>query len=277
MDEEEKPSLSSELRNLTERERQALKDHPTPEQLVAYRAGELPEEEQERLRDHLAVCRDCAALLLDLADFGNLKPPAGVPELTDAQVDQAWQSMRSRIAQEDTPEAAAVPGPAKVVPLRPVPPALPARVETPARSVWPRAAVWFLIAGLGILSAVLANKLQDRTKPTDKVAVAHLSPEGDGVRGGGEARPKPPLSQDEDLLLIFLRPFDAEPYTSYRAQILDQEGKNRYEGPVKSERGQDPMFKVPSGFLAPGDYCAQLSGSRNGQWQPLERYSFQIE
>lgn len=75
MDEEERPSLSLELRKLMERERQALKHHATPEHLVAYRAGELAEAAQERLRDHLAVCRDCAALLLDLADFGNLEPP----------------------------------------------------------------------------------------------------------------------------------------------------------------------------------------------------------
>ncbi len=265
MDEEEKPSLSSGLRNLTERERQALKDHPAPEQLVAYRAGELPEAEQERLRDHLAVCRDCAALLLDLADFGNLKPPAGVPELTDAQVDQAWQAMRSRIAKEETPE------PAKVVPLlRPVPPAQPARVEAPARRRWLDAAAWFLIAGLGAFALL---QFRDRQQLNPDVALLFLQPDGEGVTRSGGAKSPPPPSERE-IVLIFQN-FEDEPHSAYRVKIATEEGEERYSSGLKKQNDSLPLRLLP-GSLEPGRYRAQLEGTAGGDWNLLKSYTFDV-
>lgn len=51
--------------------------HPSAEQLVAYRAGA----DREAVRDHLALCRECAAIILDLAGRHR----------DDAELDAAWE------------------------------------------------------------------------------------------------------------------------------------------------------------------------------------------
>ncbi|HEX2643010.1 MAG TPA: zf-HC2 domain-containing protein, partial [Thermoanaerobaculia bacterium] len=63
----DKPPLDEALRELAARARRDLGAHPTPELLAAYHAGELPEDEVEQIRDHLALCPECGELLLDLA------------------------------------------------------------------------------------------------------------------------------------------------------------------------------------------------------------------
>lgn len=92
-----KPAFEPALRALAARERRALDDHPTPETLGAYRAGELPPEEQEALRDHLALCPDCAEMLLDFATFEQFTPQEESAGLTDSDVGAAWQRMQQRL------------------------------------------------------------------------------------------------------------------------------------------------------------------------------------
>jgi Putative zinc-finger len=50
-------------------QRRDPEEHPDPETLTAYQANELSEEEDGRIQDHLAVCRHCTELLLDLEEF----------------------------------------------------------------------------------------------------------------------------------------------------------------------------------------------------------------
>ncbi|HEX7183497.1 MAG TPA: zf-HC2 domain-containing protein, partial [Thermoanaerobaculia bacterium] len=79
------------LRAEAEEARRALRDHPTPEQLVAYRAAELPGEEMERIKDHLALCTECGQLLLDLVRFEEFEPAEEPAALAGAEVEAAWQ------------------------------------------------------------------------------------------------------------------------------------------------------------------------------------------
>lgn len=60
-------------------------DHPSAERLVAYRAGELGDADREAVRDHLALCRECAAIVLDLAGRHR----------DEAELDAAWERLRS--------------------------------------------------------------------------------------------------------------------------------------------------------------------------------------
>lgn len=43
--------------------------HPLPDELLAYHLGELEEQASERIEHHAALCRECARLILDMADF----------------------------------------------------------------------------------------------------------------------------------------------------------------------------------------------------------------
>ncbi len=46
-------------------------EHLSPEDICAYHAGEKSPAEEARIQDHLAACRDCTSLLLDLATFAD--------------------------------------------------------------------------------------------------------------------------------------------------------------------------------------------------------------
>lgn len=72
--------------------------HPPDDILQAYRTGELPEETQEKLRDHLVFCEDCSRKVLDLAIFFDGAPRQGRVD-PDELVD-AWNELVRNLEQE---------------------------------------------------------------------------------------------------------------------------------------------------------------------------------
>jgi hypothetical protein len=94
-----KPNLKPTLQALLDRDRQELDDHPTPEELIDYHDGKLAAADEEKLRDHLALCHDCADLLLDLVSFASFTPPDQTPALADSEVETAWQKFQPRLAE----------------------------------------------------------------------------------------------------------------------------------------------------------------------------------
>lgn len=71
-----------------------LEHHPDPDRLFAYSAGELTEEDEEEIRDHLSLCRDCVdRLWLDPED-PIARDRTGV---VDLEVHKAWREMVAQI------------------------------------------------------------------------------------------------------------------------------------------------------------------------------------
>lgn len=65
----ERPSdLREEVRRLAAEDLAAGGDHPPPEELIAYHERSLPEARAAELRDHLAVCSECTALVLEFEE-----------------------------------------------------------------------------------------------------------------------------------------------------------------------------------------------------------------
>lgn len=63
----ERPAdLAADLRRVAAESLAAGGGHPPAEELIAYHRRSLPEPRAEELRDHLAVCAECTALVLDL-------------------------------------------------------------------------------------------------------------------------------------------------------------------------------------------------------------------
>ncbi len=89
-------SFKAAMRALVEETALQEGAHITPERLIAYHQGELSSEDERRIQDHLVVCRECTALLLDLEAFPALDQRGARP-LSDADVAAAWQEMKSRI------------------------------------------------------------------------------------------------------------------------------------------------------------------------------------
>ncbi|HEY6322566.1 MAG TPA: zf-HC2 domain-containing protein, partial [Thermoanaerobaculia bacterium] len=94
---DEPDDLAGSLEELASdaRRRQGPDAHPSPETLTAYDAGELTPAAAEDVREHLAVCRHCARLLLDLQAF--LDAPVADLESPDVEADASWQAIQARL------------------------------------------------------------------------------------------------------------------------------------------------------------------------------------
>lgn len=72
----------------------AFEEHPGPDRLFAFSAGQLSEEEEETVRDHLSLCRDCLdRLWLDPED-PLFRERDGV---VDLETRRAWREMVAQI------------------------------------------------------------------------------------------------------------------------------------------------------------------------------------
>jgi Putative zinc-finger len=67
-------------------------NHPSPDQWLAYHRGELAAEEEERLQEHLARCRDCFELAEGAAAFAQAdEEPGAAQEMETAAL---WRLLR---------------------------------------------------------------------------------------------------------------------------------------------------------------------------------------
>lgn len=248
---QEKPSLNAAIRHLAERERRS--DHPTPRELTAYHEGSLPPEAEARVREHLALCRHCSDLLLDLAGFATLTPPAGVPELTDAEVEEDWQALKAKLGaelkggrEEEAPHKAGV-----VVPMR-TPPTAPS-VEMPSRRkarFWAQAAALVVAGGLGLLCGL--NFAPRSTVEGGAINVLDTTPTR-GLRG------------EEDLetfpgnVAITVQSNAREEYASFDGLILRDE-REVWKTSFKGSSSPTGSFVIPGGTLTAGRYVAKTYG-----------------
>ncbi len=240
-EDDQKPPLDAALRHLAEQQRRSLTSHPTPQELAAYHAGELPPEAEVKILDHLAICRECSDLLLDLSGFADLKPPEGVPELTDAQVEEDWQALRARMS---APERK----PAEVVPF---PPTGMPRQERRYSQLLPIAA--------SLLATVLAFLLgfymgAPRLQPSVPQEIYLETTRGEE---GGVAQS---ISHQRDAV-VFVRTLGDLP--SYRLEI--RLGDNvLWSGTAKGPATSVPI-DIPGHSLEPGSYKIRLYGSEDSQ------------
>lgn len=244
---DEKPPLDAALRHLAEQKRRALTSHPTPQELAAYHAGELPPEAEARILDHLSICPECSDLLLDLSGFADLKPPEGVPELTDAQVEQDWQKLRAKMGQRE-PERA----PAPVVPIRPT--------AKPERSFWlPIAASLLAVAGFsfGMYQSIQVGKL---SRQLQQPSLAEIFDAQEQTRSGNEGETVERMSSQTGVFIPLYAPFE-DPIS--RVEIRNEMDIVLWnlDSPEKNAVG----LNVPGELLKPGTYRIVLYGSEGSE------------
>lgn len=261
----DKPSFEESLRALSARRRSG-ENHPAPEELVAYRAGDLTAEEDDRIQEHLTQCRDCARLLLDLAEFEQLTPPPEDLGPVDARAEASWQRLRSRLRDEDEPGEEEPP----VLRHRP-----PSRIPLWRRPAvpWALAAGLFLcVLGLGLRTATLQQTVKRLSEPGINLAVVDLY--GDSERTTrGEAPPEEKLSGGSVLILKL-------PEGSWRFKDYEVELVPAAKHPIfEPQRGQAQdgvlTYRLPLS-APPGSYSVHLYGLAGDRRQLLDQYSFEI-
>lgn len=263
MSDQDKPSLSEAIRLLAERDRRSLGAHPKIEELAAYHAGELEPRDEARVRDHIAVCRECSDLLLDLINFSDLTPPPGEPDLTDEEMEEDWQALRARMGMGKAEEPKQG---AEVVPMiRPAPTAPAPSVGRTYSPLLPIAASLLAVLGFsfGLYQSHRAGeaykKLEEGREPY--VAEAVNAELGDSTTRG-ELKPAVEQStriSSEQGGVVFVYP--DEDGQEYQVEI-SRDGKVRWRSRATLVREGQSMEGIPvvlpGGYLEPGRYTLRL-------------------
>ena len=230
-----------------EGERQ-LEEHPSPEELVAYQRRRLDESESDRIQGHLALCRECSALYLDLVEM--VEEP---PEADDGEGARAWPELERRLKQETVETRSQL---ATRVPSRATRPA----VSGSPRFAYALAAVFFACAcGLLLWNLGLRRAVDGLSEPQLNVPVHDLA-SGRFVRTEVPAPERlVRITPGTRRAVLVLNPAEPPAEDSYGLRILDGGG-----GVVHSASGL-----VPTPF---GNFTLELTL----RLFPEERYVLEI-
>lgn len=87
--------LTASIRELAATLERDLRDHPTPEELQDFLAGDLPADQRERIEEHLALCRDCARAAVELAEVPEIQPEKRGELVTEAEIEAQWKRFQT--------------------------------------------------------------------------------------------------------------------------------------------------------------------------------------
>jgi hypothetical protein len=268
---DEKTSLTAALRHLAEQERRNPSEHATPGELTAYHEGTLPEPIAARVREHLAHCKLCSDLLLDLAGFADLAPPPGVPELTDAEVEEDWQALRKRLDKEGGRPPIDEKPPGEVIPIRRPSTSLPMKPDREF-SPWKVAAAAILVAAVGLSVWKMTSKpTTPQQRQPDQIIDQGLTLRGTETQSEH-------VSANRSTVFNF---YPLENHARYEGQIL--QGRNVVWKTSDVEQTSSPSsnekkvsFRIPGGSLEPGVYRAVLYGLGQGPRQTAGSIDFEV-
>lgn len=244
-------------REVIERSRARLGDPPTPEELIAWSRGELPESEAERIRELLACYPDLAAALA--GDSEAFEDEA--PVLSREQLAMDWELLQQRMAPSVAPhvvasQAAKQPGGWR-------------RWSTPVPVL-----ATFLLVGLFVYLLSTINTLRkERNGPRENVERLVLL---ENRTRGGPPSPSPVTLQPTtkyivlaltvaadvrtDRLRVELRDLDANPPKVVWKSVITRGGDGTFS------------FEVPRSFLMSQTYGVNLYAETGAG--PVASYAF---
>lgn len=272
---DESDGLAASLRELASeaRQRQGPGAHPAPETLTAYHAGELTQAAEEEVQEHLAVCRHCARLLLDLPAF--LEAPAAGDEDLDVEADASWRVIRARL-----------PGPSQPAGRR----REGASTSNPgwwrARSPLAAAAT---LAGAALIAVPLWIIARQLSSPELPPATIELFPP-ENQRGTAEPPPAPPAivhaqAASTTLLLRLARP---QPDLRFRIELLAggatgaagaagaPAGRSLPVPAVKAVDSRTLVLVLARRQLAPGRYWLKVLDAEQPSAELLGDYQLEV-
>lgn len=265
---DESDGLAGSLRELASaaRRRQGPDAHPRPETLTAYHAGELSAADEEEIQEHLAVCRHCTRLLLDLPAF-LAAPAAGIASAgEDADADLAWERIRQRL-----PGAPAEGG------RQPKSAPAAARRSGPRRTL-----VWLAAAALVVLIAaplwIVARRL---SAPEPPWQVVELYP-AEELRGTSAAPPTAPaeVNADAGATALLLHLAKEQSSLRFRVELRTVEvggGTRSRTLPVaKVVDSRTLLLMLARHQLAPGRYQLVVLDGERASAETLGNYPLHV-
>jgi len=257
---------------VAQRMRAEGREHAEIEELVAYQERRLPEDEAERLRDHLAVCEECLALYRDLEDFEELESSPGRP-IPSAEI---WRGVGERLDREPATEVTHE-----------------ERARGPSFSPLLAAAVLLVFLGAALVLGLalvdrhqeaerlaernveLERRLEELARPQLELPTLTLRPPG-SARGGDEPAvlEVPPGADVFALTLVLPTPTED---IDHRLEILDAQDRPVFsEGGLKRTEFGTFQVVLSRSFLAAGRYRLRVFAERAGSPRLIEEYELEI-
>ncbi len=265
--------------------RDGVSRHPSARQLAAYHREELPPEETEALRDHLALCPECSELLLDLAGFGELAASTEAQHWEERKP-AVWGSLRSALAAEPARL------PRRVAPRRVVSRRRWLSLAAAAALVLAvGTAVWQTL-DLGRTRQRLAATAEQLERAEERIGelergAAELAPQlvvpsldlfPPGYRRGGGTEPILEIPRHARIFVLQLHIADAGSHTDYRLRILASGGEEVWSGSgLRRTAGGTFRVALPRTLLPSGRYRLELYGAQEPSSQQLAHYDLMIE
>jgi hypothetical protein len=225
--------------------------HPSVATWIAYYARKVPESEASGLRKHLARCRRCIDLVLDLDRFAEPSPRIGA--VADFEQAAVWRTVK-------------------------------AAVEPRARvGHWPTvaavaASTVFAVVGLAQYNARvdLETQIAERSGLQPNVVIESLRP-GARERSAGGVDATAELSAAGGPTALILNLKDEVDFPAYELRVFDGEGGEveRIPGLTISDFGNFSLA-VPPGALAAGRYELRLFGLDADAEQLIETYPIHL-
>ena len=218
--------------------------HLTPELLVAYHHGNLPPEIADAALEHLAACRRCGDLLLELTrleDGGgeiDAEQAAGEEVRDDLESTRVLKSLKRRLEKEGNNEVSGT------------------RLDSRMRGLaYGLAASLALAFGLGAWLSVLKGELRALRQPQINLSILHL--EADGVtRGDGE---EAVVRGDAERFVVILNPPSFPAAVEHRAEILADDGRRLWAGEGLRPTAEGTFYlELSRRLLPPGGYRIHL-------------------
>ncbi len=241
---EETMAFNQALKDAAEAARFGLLVHPETEKLIAYQERRLGGGEAAEIREHLALCSECAQLVLDLNAFPDV--PLRVESLAlSAEEEEEDRELLLRRLAEPKPEP---------VPLR-----------RPTRRWQPPG--WLLAASLAVAAVGLGMWLAGAPSPlvgpggeVEAGTLLDLYPVTPGTRGGAVDE-APPIPQDDTPLVLLLNTADLGDFPAYQVEIRSADRLAlRRDGLQPGPKGTFTLV-VPRSRLPAGGYEILLFGS----------------
>ncbi len=251
---DDKPSLKDLLVESRSEEERGLRYHPTSEELVRFRRGNLPQDEEESALEHIGVCRECADRLASCsrqapenAASSHTKTDSVRPSLEGELT--VWDNVRDWLWPKDQPMPVLASGLAVLAVLS---------LVALAASQWQRA-------------QAATSRWQEAQQAVAALSKPQVNIEIFQVkrasRGDGGVISTFEVGADDNRFVIVL-PIDGE-YEEYEVRILGPGDRELWSS---RELRPDPYgvqtrFELSRHLLAGGDYVFEVSGVEGGKRQ----------
>ena len=245
-----KPELADAVKQLALAGEEHLKAHPSAATLAAYHRRELSAEEADRVQGHLGLCRDCAALVIDLASWGT--SPEG-----DSEVELSWHELAQRPRKEG---GEVLQMPTRILAAPPLP-----------RWAYATAAVFFVCTCLLALWVIqLQRSLRHQVQPQANIAMADL--EATTSLRSDEATHRLEVPAGTARFVLILHPRSPAASGIGGVRILDQEAREVWQTHrlVATEYGNFTL-DLSRDFLPAGRYRIELFAEEQTE-EPLDTF-----